>query len=240
MSNFRRPHHQKIEKIIQAINPDVLNHAECFFGGGTAISLMLGEYRESVDIDFMCASTEGYRYLRNIGNWEQDLGEFFQSEVSYLRPVRRDQYGIRTVMEVDGTPIKLEIVSEGRISISGNIQTPFGIPTLDRNSLFSEKILANTDRWADKSVLSRDIIDLAFMINNWGPIPQEAWDVCFSVYGKSIYQAWDGAVEQVSDPEYLKKCFSELDICPSTQILNTLKQVQTPPYEKYNFLTRNR
>jgi len=26
----------------------------CLFGGGTALVLQLGEYRESVDIDFLC------------------------------------------------------------------------------------------------------------------------------------------------------------------------------------------
>ncbi|MEH0072719.1 nucleotidyl transferase AbiEii/AbiGii toxin family protein [Pannonibacter sp. Pt2-lr] len=34
------------------------------FGGGTAIVLQLDEYRESVDIDFLCASQEGYRLIR--------------------------------------------------------------------------------------------------------------------------------------------------------------------------------
>ena len=236
MSNFKRPHHQKIEKLLQSINPDVLTHTECFFGGGTSISLMLGEFRESVDVDFMCSSIEGYRYLRNIGNFDKDLGELFQTDVSYLRPVRRDQYGIRTVIEVDGTPIKFEIVCEGRISISGTKHDFFGIPTLDRESLFAEKILANTDRWADKSVLSRDIIDLAMMIKNWGDIPQQVWDKCFSVYGKSIYQSWDGAIEQISETNYRKKCFSDLDIDPATKIIKTLRSVQIPPYEKYNFL----
>ena len=61
---FKRVRHQVIHKLLQAFNREILQEAECFFGGGTAIVLLLNEYRESVDIDFLCSSRAGFRLLR--------------------------------------------------------------------------------------------------------------------------------------------------------------------------------
>lgn len=63
---FIRPHHQKIASILQVLNADVLRQHQCYFAGGTAIALLYGEYRESVDIDFLVSSREGYRALRSL------------------------------------------------------------------------------------------------------------------------------------------------------------------------------
>jgi len=62
---FSRRHHNDILHVLRCLNGDFLRDTECYFGGGTAIVLELGEYRESVDIDFLCASQEGYRKLRH-------------------------------------------------------------------------------------------------------------------------------------------------------------------------------
>lgn len=50
---FKRPHHQRIAKVLEALDAAVLAGYGVFFGGGTAIALRYGEYRESVDIDFL-------------------------------------------------------------------------------------------------------------------------------------------------------------------------------------------
>ncbi|GBU15177.1 hypothetical protein AwPolaro_05550 [Polaromonas sp.] len=34
---FERPHHQRIDKLLHSFNSELLQEAECFFGGGTAI-----------------------------------------------------------------------------------------------------------------------------------------------------------------------------------------------------------
>ncbi|RJG02238.1 nucleotidyl transferase AbiEii/AbiGii toxin family protein [Noviherbaspirillum sedimenti] len=120
---FKRPHHQRVAKVLHAFNRDLLQEAECYFGGGTAIVLSLDEYRESVDIDFLCASNDGYRLLRNTVS--QDLGQLLTEPIKHLREVRADRYGIRTVLEVDGIPIKVEMVSEGRIAIEGGLDLPY-------------------------------------------------------------------------------------------------------------------
>jgi hypothetical protein len=46
---FERPHHRRIEKLLHAFDSGLLETAQCYFARGTAITLSLGEYRESLD-----------------------------------------------------------------------------------------------------------------------------------------------------------------------------------------------
>lgn len=208
---FKRPHHQRIHTLLQAFNVELLMQTQCYFGGGTAIALQLGEYRESVDVDFVCAFSEGYRTLRNTVA-EDNLGALLNAEVGYLRPVRFDQIGIRTILEVDGTPIKLEILSEGRIALSGRRTPDLPVPTLVPADMFAEKLLANADRGQDRSVLSRDIIDLAVMIGHWGPIPEQAWTKARAAYGAQLDRAYANACRLIGDRRYLRSCLAEMQM----------------------------
>jgi len=63
---FERPHHQRIARVLQALDADLLRQHGCLFGGGTCITLRFGEYRESVDMDFLISNPTGYRELRQI------------------------------------------------------------------------------------------------------------------------------------------------------------------------------
>jgi len=49
---FTRPHHQRIAKVLESLDADLLKRHNCLFAWGTAIALGYGEYRESVDIGF--------------------------------------------------------------------------------------------------------------------------------------------------------------------------------------------
>ena len=62
---FERDHHNRIQTLLSALNTDFLAQNKCFFGGGTAIVLALDEYRESVDIDFLCASHRPISFYRD-------------------------------------------------------------------------------------------------------------------------------------------------------------------------------
>lgn len=206
---FKRPHHQRIETLLRTLNSDVLQNAHCFFGGGTAIVLLLGEYRESVDVDFLCSSQEGYRLLRNTVS-PRDLGSVLRGPLVYVREVRADFYGIRTFVEIDGQPIKIEFINEGRIDIDGELDPTLGVPLLSRDDMYAEKLLANADRCYDGSALSRDIIDLALMIDHWGPIPHQAWDKARRAYGESIDRAYRVAATMVSNPAHLLACLQKM------------------------------
>lgn len=211
---FDRPHHQRIAKLLACLNEDFLAQSGCFFGGGTAIALSLNEYRESVDVDFLCSSMDGYRELRDTIN-SASLGSILKAPVELAREVRADRYGIRTFALVDGVPIKFEIVSEGRIEVSGSMDSVFGVPTLSHEDMYAEKLLANADRCADRSVLSRDAIDLAMLIDHWGVIPDEAWAKTRRAYGRSIDSAYARAIELVSEPDYLTTCLKKMQMEPA-------------------------
>lgn len=208
---FNRPHHQRIEKLLQAFNADLLTQTQCYFAGGTAIALQLGEYRESIDVDFICAFNEGYRTLRNTVT-ETGLGALLNTTIPHVRPVRFDQLGIRTVLEVDGTPIKVEILSEGRIPLAGHRTNQLPVSTLVPADLYAEKLLANADRGQDRSVRSRDIIDLAVMVDEWGAIPDQAWMKARVAYGDQIDRAYAGACRLIGDRRYLRECLVDLQM----------------------------
>ncbi|MBP7484025.1 MAG: nucleotidyl transferase AbiEii/AbiGii toxin family protein [Aquabacterium sp.] len=208
---FKRPHHQRVARILDALNAQLLTEAACYFGGGTAIVLLLDEYRESVDVVLLCASHEGYRTLRNAVN-ENSLGPLLTQAMPLARAVRADRYGIRTFLMVDDVPIKLEIVREDRIPLQA--QTHPGIPilTLSQVDMFAEKLLANTDRWADRSTTSRDIIDLAMMVHHWGPIPPSAWLKVEDAYGASARRAFVKAQELLADEAHLAECLRKMSM----------------------------
>lgn len=46
---FETPHHQRIKAALGCLRLDILNEAQCLFGGGTAIALQINEYRQSDD-----------------------------------------------------------------------------------------------------------------------------------------------------------------------------------------------
>jgi Nucleotidyl transferase AbiEii toxin, Type IV TA system len=202
---FERLHHQRIAKVLHAFNNDALTQAQCYFAGGTAIALSLAEYRESRDVDFLCASKEGYRFLRNAIS-QNSLGLLLKAPLKLRREVRADMYGIRTVVEVDGEAIKVEFISEGRIDLTGNFDPFFGVPTLSREDMYAEKLLANADRGLDKAHTSRDIIDLAMMIEQWGAIPDQAWSKVKLAYGDHVVKAFQKSANLICDRDYLKHC----------------------------------
>lgn len=209
---FKREHHQKIHRLLSMMNTRFLQESMCFFGGGTAISLLLGEYRESIDVDFLCADQAGYRQLRS-SVFDHHLGDLFSIPPTLLRDVRADQYGIRAVVLIDATPIKFEVVRESRIALSGTIDATLPVPVLTREDMFAEKLLANADRFADKSVLSRDVIDLIMMEGSWGDIPAGAWKKAEDAYGNSVKAALDNArVMLKTDRAHFSRCMMNMGI----------------------------
>jgi hypothetical protein len=56
---FERPHHRRIERVLQLLRSAFLRQSSAYFGGGTSIALQIREYRESVDVDFLCNDAEG-------------------------------------------------------------------------------------------------------------------------------------------------------------------------------------
>jgi hypothetical protein len=183
---------------------------QCFFGGGTAIALRYGEFRESVDIDFLISDIGLYGKVRNDIRDHHDLSPLLLpgKTLELIRELRTDQYGIRTVIGIGEAKIKLEIISEGRISFDLPEPKEFidGIPSLTRLDSIASKLLVNSDRYADDSVYSRDLIDLAMI----KPTKKElhlAMEKAKKVYGDSIQR------DLVRSIDYLFRREKRLDKC---------------------------
>lgn len=214
---FDRPHHRRIARVLEALDGERLRELQCWFGGGTAIALLHGEYRESVDIDFLTSNLDGYRELRQLlrdGSTRFALVRQGAPSVALERPIRTDQYGIRTMLLVDDVPIKFEIVLEGRIQLAvpGTSDALCGVPTLTALDLAASKLLANADRWRDDSVFGRDALDLAMM-----DMPprrlRPAIEKAAGAYGDSITKSMRLAVDGFrARPGWLLRCTRALSI----------------------------
>ncbi len=217
---FTRPGHQQVHAILARLDSAFLARARCFFGGGTRIVLELGEYRESRDMDFLCSDRDGYRLLRE-SVFETSLGPILSSDLSLAREVRADQYGIRTFIEHDGIKLKFEIVQEARIEIDGENIAGIPVACLTRRHCFAEKFLANADRGLDASTLSRDIVDLAFMIEGWSKQDADAgMAMAKMAYGGSVLRSLATVTRKMrEDKTYRNRCVDGLAIS-EPKILN--------------------
>ena len=95
MSEFTRPRHRLVARVLAQLDAGFLASAKSYFGGGTRISMALGEFRDSADIDILCASRDGYRELRSTVS-ARSLGRIAGSPIPLAREVIADRYGIRT------------------------------------------------------------------------------------------------------------------------------------------------
>lgn len=192
---FERPHHNRILKALHFFNADLLERTSACFAGGTAIVLLCNEYRESVDIDFICSDLAGYQHLRQ-SITDRTLGNLVTAPVDLIN-LSADADGIRCFLMIDGVPIKFEILHEDRIQIEKAAENPFPVPLLSMQDMYAEKLLANTDRGLDTSTLSRDMIDLAMMMMKWGDIPLAALAKAGSAraYGMAIHRHFLGALK---------------------------------------------
>jgi len=208
---FERPHHQRIARVLQSLDGVVLRERQCLFGGGTAIALCCGEYRESVDIDFLVSDLAAYRQLRQALTGAQGLSAITRAQSVPLvqaGELRADQYGIRTRVLVDGQPIKMEIVFEARIALDlpDKADVLCGVPTLTRLDMATSKLLANSDRWPDDGVFSRDLIDLA-MLQPRLPLLRQAVAKAEGAYGASIRRDLQRAIERMqARTGWLERC----------------------------------
>lgn len=211
---FEREHHRRVAAILEALDAELLAANSCLFGGGTAIALRYAEYRESVDIDFLVSDIDGYRALRERLSGAGGIQAIARAGTSLkqARDMRADQYGVRTMLAVDGVEIKFEIVLEARITLEppGAADRVCGVATLSPLDLAASKLLANSDRWRDDAALSRDLIDLAMMCP-----PKKLLRLAIAkartAYGDSIEQDLAKAIHNLRErPHRLDHCMQAM------------------------------
>ncbi len=213
---FTRLHHQRIAKVLESLDADLLKRHNCLFAGGTAIALRYGEYRESVDIDFLVSDLSSYRYLRNLVR-EQGLQALMKSTAAgqlQTLDIRSDQYGIRTKVFVEGKPIKFQMVLEGRIGLAkpGKKDSILGVATLTKLDMATSKLLANSDRGLGMGMHCRDAIDLA-MLNLSKPEFAEATTKAEAAYGEAILKDLAKVMGMLGEANgLLERCVKAMDV----------------------------
>lgn len=232
---FEREHHRRIEQLLRSLNAPLLHDKGCYFGGGTAMALRYGEYRESIDVDFLVSGIDGYRALRQLTGGAEGIGALAAPGhlLDPVRPLRADQYGLRTQLRVDGVAIKFEIVLEGRIAFEspGPSDRIAGIATLTPLDMAAGKLLANTDRWADTNTHSRDLIDLAMMVAPRALLSR-ALAKAATAYGDSVQEALAKSLTAaLTRDRWLERCMSALGMqrIPEALLRKRLKALQPRP-----------
>ncbi|MCC6196443.1 MAG: nucleotidyl transferase AbiEii/AbiGii toxin family protein [Burkholderiales bacterium] len=214
LTRYRRPFHAVVQAALLRMDAGTMAAHSCYFGGGTRSVLDLDEYRESRDVDFLCAGRDGYHALRTIVA-ERGLQGLFTKPVGLVREARIDRDGIRAVLDIDGSPLKFEIMLEGRLeSLEADAVPCNGVAQLSRASAFAEKFLANADRGLDQATLARDVVDLAHMAAGWGLPPATAGlRLAAAAYGKDVQVKLDRALGKLqADPSWRQRCERGLSV----------------------------
>ena len=194
MSSFNHKHHQVIESALENFNADFFCANGILFGGGTRIALEINEFRESIDIDFLCPTRESYKAVREQVN-SISLGSLVHKDFVYEREIRADRDGVRMWIIHDSRKIKVEFVSFNEYNLSIDQTNPFSVPCISRTSCFVTKLLANTDR--SLAYPYKDIFDILAMVKSWGPIPEEAMDIANDFYGRKVKEELIGSLEHI-------------------------------------------
>lgn len=230
---FKRPHHQKIARVLYRLNAPLLKELQCYFGGGTAIALRYGEFRESVDIDFLVSDLKCYRQLRQMLNVNEGLEPLLFPDgepIPVLRDVRTDHYGIRTLLGIDDQQVKFEIIFEARVSLDSpkSADQICRVSCLTAQDMFVEKLLSNSDRWRDDSVFSRDLLDLA-MIDLPNKAKRAALSKAEHAYGSSVRDDLIKAIDRMEkQPDWLEYCRKTLSIqFPQAVLWKPIRQLRT-------------
>lgn len=229
---FERVRHQQIAIILESLDQDLLRNHVCLFGGGTAIAMRYGEYRQSDDIDFMVSSWDHYRELRSLVKLKGPKS-LFQKTTAFELPntFLTDQYGIRGWVRILGERIKFEIVSEGRIELEAPSSDDqiCGVSTLTQTDMVAEKVLANSDRFLDSATFQRDLFDLAAMnVADFQNSP--GLEKARQSYGETAQRDLNRALEKLLDnPVWLDQCYARLQITtPRAVMIKSLKKLADP------------
>jgi hypothetical protein len=178
----QREHHNIIQNILDCFDEEFLEKNNILFGGGTRISLELNEYRESIDIDFLCSTNDSYKAVREQST-NISLGNLLKHPVEFAKEIRLNRDAVRTVIKQGDHNVKLEFVNCNGYNLTKQNISPFNVPMIDHDGCFITKLLAHSDR--KYSPDRKDLFDILMMTKQWGGIGDEVWASCERIYGKA-------------------------------------------------------
>lgn len=222
---FRRDEHRAVLHLLEALDAGLLESHHAWFGGGTRLVLELGEYRLSKVVDFLCSDARAFAELRSLtrqGGAAALFSDESPPDVELPREVRADQYGVRFPLVASGLPLKVEIIREGRIALDPGVRPTWSpITCLARSDAYAEKLLSNSDRWPDRQVLARDVIDLGMLRSEMGPIPEDAWAKAEGAYGALVRRDLKAALAMLlDDSAFQRRCFGGLAVTRPQEVLD--------------------
>lgn len=155
----------------------------------------LHEFRESVDIDLICPTTESYRAVRETVT-QQTLGSLVRGPLNYAREVRvtRDKLSTAIGLEV---PVKLEVINFANWNIGIEDSPIVAVPVVDREACFAMKLTAANDRGMAEPY--KDVVDLIAMQRWWGSIPAAAIREAQRHYGSKVVDKAEAAIRHFDD-----------------------------------------
>jgi hypothetical protein len=230
-----RPSHQRIQRVLESLNPELLLRNKCLFGGDAVIPLTHGEYRQSANVDLIVSSKEGYRELRGMVN-SGGIKALLKCPLPLRREARFDQYGIRCAFDVASEAIKFQIVFEGRVELQDPLPEDRvnGVWALTMRDKVATKLMAISDRCTDDAVWSRDIIDLAVLANGRVADPAGV-ETAVEAYGNSVLVDFEKARAKLLEPSgRLLDCMKRIQMTMPEDDLRHLIQglvvlMPTPP-----------
>lgn len=227
---FNRDHHRAIAVVLNAFNPDYFYERRCYFGGGTLLALSFGEYRQSIDIDFLISDPDQIRLLR------RDLHDrgysvlFKKAEPKFpLRPdqprVTRDK--VVFAVQPHDTPLKVEIIFEERIVLDDAREAPFtAMPCLTIRDSIAEKLMANTDRGLDTAYFAKDLIDLAFVVTETEFLDDAVEKVHGSSNRYEVTEPLRRAIEYFGEhADFRLQCYAQLQVSAPRDIADGIDRL---------------
>lgn len=161
----------------------------------------------------LCADADGYRELRTHAA-QHGVRAFFPEPVAGVRDFQIDQYGLRTILRLNGQSIKFEVVREGRIKLQGHFDNDLNVSTLVPADMFVDKLLANADRCQDRATAYRDAIDLGMLTGAYRGIPVEALGKAQAAYGSDVLHKVAWVVNKLRDKDELRNAAEVLQMDP--------------------------
>ncbi|MCY7408359.1 MAG: nucleotidyl transferase AbiEii/AbiGii toxin family protein [Alkalinema sp. CAN_BIN05] len=224
---FRHLIHNQVLQVLQALDREFLTSCQILFGGGTMLALAYGEYRLSRDLDFLCPYGFPFSQLRR-SIYDRGYEALFpvsqRGILKFPGEIKTDRDGIRFGIQVETMILKFEIVAEGRIILADSVQPDWSpIACLSVVDQVTQKLLANGDRWADASINSRDLIDLA-ILKQHTEFPQEAIDKAESAY-RTIDPLKRSIINFQQKPDYRLRCYERLQIESPMIVVDGLDQL---------------
>ena len=227
---FRRKHHQSVVTVLNALSPDYFQARHCYFGGGTLLALEFGEYRESVDIDFLISNREQIRALRTDLHNDSYKALFKNSDLGItLTPeqprVTRDK--VVFAARPNDTLIKVEILFEGRIALDDPRRLPFTeVPCLALSDAIAEKLLANADRGLDSAYFAKDLIDLAMATSDTALLETAVEKVHTAKHGYDVVIPLRRAIENfAAKADFRSRCYAQLQISSPPDVVDGLDRL---------------